>query len=135
MQDNQSISIRINNFIDNDPRISIILEVCKNLGLENEIQISQKKNTTLVQSSIISCKYKECGEIFENSEKLEQHIDQFHKIYKCSFEGCKKSFSGEKQFRRHLNVIHYQLKSYKCQICGKAYNQSHSNIIFYGIIN
>lgn len=59
------------------------------------------------------CNQPDCSKIFDDKQKLKQHLRRFHKIYsgkpsvQCAFPKCKEMFLRVSEMRNHLVVFHH----------------------------
>ncbi|XP_036072525.1 zinc finger protein 595 [Oryzias melastigma] len=59
-----------------------------------------------------------CGDTFESTEELQEHLRTYDEVYKC--EECGKTFVGIFRFKRHL-VMHSENVDIRCDVCGKNF--------------
>uniref|UniRef100_A0A3B3CR67 C2H2-type domain-containing protein n=1 Tax=Oryzias melastigma TaxID=30732 RepID=A0A3B3CR67_ORYME len=59
-----------------------------------------------------------CGDTFESTEELQEHLRTYNEVYKC--EECGKTFVNIYMFRRHL-AVHSGNVDIQCDVCGKQF--------------
>lgn len=76
-----------------------------------------------------------CGKSFKEKVALKRHMTSHtdETPYPCKL--CGKKFKFPQNLRRHDNIVHKELKPFKCDICGKGkhyflYNQFYELWIF-----
>jgi len=60
-----------------------------------------------------------CGRTFEDSYKLDSHMDFNHQ--ECSCVTCGQVFCKGSFLVKHLAEVHKDPKPHKCKMCGKAF--------------
>jgi uncharacterized Zn-finger protein len=61
-----------------------------------------------------------CGALILNmTSHLRVHDDV--RPYKCEYEGCDKAFISNTKLKSHVNSVHLKQRSFRCEICGKAF--------------
>ncbi|XP_036072527.1 zinc finger protein ZFMSA12A-like isoform X2 [Oryzias melastigma] len=59
-----------------------------------------------------------CGDAFESTEELKEHLRNYDKVYKC--EECGKTFLKILLLKSHL-AVHSKNANFRCDICGKKF--------------
>lgn len=72
------------------------------------------------------CSTKQCKELFENTEAMQEHESSYHKkgikkTFQCYL--CRKSIKTKRAVQSHMSSIHMGKKSFKCPIasCSKVF--------------
>lgn len=71
----------------------------------------------------------ECGKKCPRKHNVVRHAmtHMLVKPNKCSFDKCNKSFVEKRELKHHEDRCHRQIRSYKCDLCGKLFG-CHSNL-------
>lgn len=90
---------------------------------KSKAKLSKTKSFKEEKSKTLFCKH--CAEQFSTKSNLIRHISSQHseerKMYQC--ELCDVQLTTHAGLKTHIRCRHINLREYKCEYCGKGFNQ------------
>lgn len=82
------------------------------------LEVTKKSPETKLSFKIRKCEF--CTQAFPNNITLDRHYSNMHpEALRCSF--CSYSSKSRDKMLNHSNVVHSQIKNYKCDACPKEF--------------